>query len=735
MSLVEKPEQVITKKKWSVLKQAGFLKWPLEEWLSIKRGLAAYPLYALLLGSVILFTLAYQVPLDYQFKLGPGFTADYLYAVSFNKPESNGDFGFRWSSEESYLRFPGVGVLPHSTLEIAMQVGGRPPNLPLPRVAVWVDQLKIGEVIVGPGEQIYRFDYQPDGHRLNGNLYFTLTSTESFQAKDHNLPLGVVVTSVQLRGSPQNNRPVIPALPQLALLLAGLVVIYLALVRAGWSSRGAARWSSLIALSMTVALALFRLQLTPALETLFLTLLVAYPLLVLGLRTTKRWLGEDKLQWVGLLFLATFTVKAAGLNHPAFLIIDHWFRIHQILRFWDTPAAFWQQYYNVSTGETVTGIAGGSAVLGQWGLSFSLPYSPLFYLFAAPLARIWPTHDPNLLAAVNLLVTWLEASSIFLIYIIACEAYRGVWAKRAGNIAAALYGFYPLSFLLFSDGGYNSILAHWLTLLFVALLFKSFNRVSSLWLNVALVISLAAALLAHTSTLLLLGSLMVVSTLLFFLQTLAKGNTPTEKKGLNSSGLVVRLSLVSLGGFGLAFALYYGWYIIPFVRDSLPTLLSKFSNGGIGQERKLLGTELLSGFWPQLWEHFRLFPFLLTLMALVFLSPFRPKSISQTARLAEYARREVWLFWLAWLVVFLLFALLDLKVNLLQKHMLFAAPLLCLGTGFALSLLWEWAAPKNQLIRWTSGLFIGGLVTFILWQGVALWYARVFYYTLPPGSG
>src|SRR5207244_2407710 len=147
----------------------------------------------------------------------------------------------------------------------------------------------------------------------------------------------------------------------------------------------------------------------------------------------------------------------------------------QILRFWDSPAAFWQQYFNVSTGQTVTGLQGGSAVLGQWGLSFSLPYSPLFYLLAAPLALIWPTHDPNLFAAVNLLATWLEASSIFLIYIIAREAYQGAWAARAGLIAGVLYGFYPLSFLLFSDGGYNSILAHWLTLLFVALLFKNFN--------------------------------------------------------------------------------------------------------------------------------------------------------------------------------------------------------------------------------------------------------------------
>ncbi len=836
MSIVEKPELSTTEEVVRARKSVS-LKWLRDEGRYLGRGLAAYPLYALLFGTLALFTLAYQMPLDFQFKLGPDFIADHLYAASFNKPEGNGEFGFRWTSDESYLRFPGVGRLPHSTLEVTMQVGGRPPALPPPQIQVWADGRKLGEVVVGPGAQVYRFDYRPEGRQLNGDLIFTLKVPDSFKAKDHNLPLGVVVTEVRLQGGSENNRPVVPSFPHLALLLTTLVVFYLALVRANWSAIAAASWAGLVTFGIALALAFARLHLTPAVETLFMTTLIAYPLLVLGLRTTQylrfthpegtrdlrlknsklapqgwsstkiqnspsrgglrpKFKIQNSIPWLGLIFVATFVVKAAGLNHPAFQTIDHWFRVHQILRFWDSPGAFWQQYFNVSTGQTVTGLEGGSAVLGQWGVAVSLPYSPLFYLFAAPLGLIWREHDPNLLAAVNLLVAWLEASSVFLIFSIACQVGRGAWAERAGLIAAAFYGFYPLSFLLFSDGGYNSILAHWLTLLFVALLFKSFNQAEttekapsqaiaaqsdderkgttssppvpasnstpknqkSPWLTLALIITLALTLLSHTSTLLLVGSLVIVATILFTIYAPrgyprftikefkirpagvvfdqnSKFKIQNSKLNNRQSSIVNRqFLLIGLGGFGLAFAVYYGWYIVPFVQNSLPTLLSKIGSGSsIGQNRALLGTELLTGFWPQLWEHFRLFPFFLTLISL---GLFTIYDLRFTIKEFKIQNSKLKIFLLAWLIVFLLFALVDLKVNLLQKHMLFAAPLLCLGTGFALSMLWEWTGNLKQIgWRWAVKVLTGLLVGFIIWQGLVLWYGRVFFYTLPPGSG
>ena len=725
---------------------APLLNFGRQELSYLGRGLASWAVAALLLGAIVLLTLAWQAPLDWQVKLGAD-AADSLYIRSFNQPEKNQTGTFRWSSDESYLRFMGVGRMPAGTLELTMQVGGRPANLGDAHLKLYLgdpntDGQLLGEVAVGPGLQPYRFNFTaPSGY--SGDLLFVLREPDAFTAPDHARPLGVVVSNVRLTGGVANNRPVVPAPAYLAVLLALLIVFYLALVRAGWQPKGAAGLTAVATLGAAGAIAFARLHLTPALEVTFLTLLLGYPLLVLGLRSTSFWLRRRGMalpsweaRWLGLIFVVAFVVKGAGLNHPAFLTIDHWFRVHQILRFVNEPNLFWQQYYHVMTGQTVTGFQGGSAVLGQWGVSVGLPYSPLFYLVAAPLAFIWPTHDPNLLAAVNLLATWLEVSQIWLLYIVARRAYQTGWAGKVGIIAAALFAFLPLSFLLFSDGGYNSILAQWLSLFFVALLVDALRNPGPLspWQWVGLGLTLGGALLAHTSTLLLLGTLVITVTLLLALLRAWRK-------------MAWRVGIVGVVGLGLAFALYYGFYAVNFLTQSLPTLLQNFQNkGALGQEQRLLGTPLLTGFWPQLWEHFRSFPFVLTLCALFILWPFgKDSKWRANLGLAEQERRAsvgIYLVWVSWLLVFLLFALVDLKINLLQKHLLFVAPLLCLGSGFGLVLLWEflrgWAQNRlvsPKLLRYTMAALVTGLLIFNFWQGVVTWYGRVYYYILPPGSG
>jgi hypothetical protein len=566
-----------------------------------------------------------------------------------------------------------------------------------------------------------------------------------FKEAGHDLPLGVVVSQVRLSGG-ADGRPVIPSLAHFTFLLAALIAIYLALARAGWSPKLAASIGGIFGLGAALGLAAFRLQFTPAIEELFLTIVLAYPLLVLGLRTTGWWLARRKLafpvtqmRWLGLLFLAAFVVKATGLNHPAFGVIDHWFRVHQIFRFWNYPADFWQQYYNVSTGTTVTGQQGGSAVLGQWGLQVSLPYSPLFYLFAAPLSLFWPDyHNVNLLVAVNDLASWLEATQLFLLYLIVRLACRSAGSGWAGILAGALFGFYPLSFLLFSDGGYNSIFSAWLSLLFVALLvdwlrLRETGGNPSRWLVAWLILTLAAALLAHTSTLLLLGCLVALFTLLLLLRRYTR---PTGK----------RVGLIGLAGMGLALVLYYGWYVPGLLIKTLPTILGKLESGGVGQESVKLGGPLLSGFWPQLWEHFRFWPFLGLLGFLLLELKFkrtetdagevtRPPALERPEPKRSPFDSPVNLLWWSWLLAFLVFSLLDLRVNLLQKHMLFVAPLFCLGTGLALTQLWELAKGRERWLRWSLVAIFGGLLLFTLVSGLLIWYERIYFGINPPGSG
>lgn len=712
----------------------------------------------LLLVSTFGLVLAYQAPLDFSFVLGRRNLTDYLYLQSFNPAEANEQLSFRWTTGESYLHFPGVGRLPAAQLQLEMQVGGRPANLPLPKVQLWKDSQMLGEVEVGPGRKFYTFDYRESGNFANGNLSFTLKVQDTFKEASHDLPLGVVVTQIRLKGGPSDGRPVVPAPAHFVFVLAALLAIYLALVRSGWTPQLAALFGGGFAVGAGLALGAVRLAFTPVVEELFLTIALAYPLLVVGLRTTGWWLARRNLtlpvtqmRWLGLIFVAAFVVKAVGLNYPAFGVIDHWFRVHQIYRFWNQPGAFWQQYYNVTTGAAVTGQAGGSAVLGQWGLQASLPYSPLFYLFAAPLSFFWPEyHNVNLLAAVNDLASWLEATQIFLIYLIARLAYRTVASGWAGILAGTVFGFYPLGFLLFSDGGYNSIFAAWLSLFFVSLLVdwlrqRSSGRKVSRWQIAGLVLSLAAALLAHTSTLLLLGALMVVF-----------GGSLLLRPVTRSTGKAV--GLVTLAGLAVAFALYYGWYVPGLIGQTLPLLFGKLGSGTVGQEAARLGGPLLGGFWPQLWEHFRFWPFLGLLgfllwgwltrrkLALAIAPATAPTTVPNAlekenpsnpgSNSGEPAKNfPVERLWWSWLLVFLVFSLVDLRVNLLQKHMLFAAPLLCLGNGLLVVRLWQLVKGREWWWRWGLVAVVGTLLTLNIVSGLLVWYDRVYLGISPPGSG
>ncbi len=104
--------------------------------------------------------------------------------------------------------------------------------------------------------------------------------------------------------------------------------------------------------------------------------------------------------------------------------------------------------------------------------------------------------------------------------------------------------------------------------------------------------------------------------------------------------------------------------------------------------------------------------------------------------------------------MFALFSLADLKVNLLQRHMLFALPLLGLLAGYALVRLMQWGTQNGQLrantvaakqtylvllevvkVAWFGWLVVAGLIAFLFLVGWEVWLNRVMNYVLPPGSG
>ena len=85
------------------------------------------------------------------------------------------------------------------------------------------------------------------------------------------------------------------------------------------------------------------------------------------------------------------------------------------------------------------------------------------------------------------------------------------------------------------------------------------------------------------------------------------------------------------------------------------------------------------------------------------------------------------------MATFLAFSLVDLRVNLLQRHMLFGLPLLALLGGYGLAKL-DWRAGSLWRLR-PAQVMTGLLVAYLFLDGVHIWAERVLRYILPPGSG
>jgi hypothetical protein len=101
--------------------------------------------------------------------------------------------------------------------------------------------------------------------------------------------------------------------------------------------------------------------------------------------------------------------------------------------------------------------------------------------------------------------------------------------------------------------------------------------------------------------------------------------------------------------------------------------------------------------------------------------------------LADPYRAVTFVFLAAWTATFLAFSALDLRFNLLQRHMLFGLPLVALLSGYAIALLWR-RGPARPRVG-PSHVMAGALLAFMLLVGLNLWVDRALRYVLPPGSG
>ncbi len=715
---------------------------------------------ALLLLGLGLLTAAYQVSGGATLSLDVGTHADNPYLVRFNDREANKELNYRWSRDVSRLMVPGVGRGQSEDLSISM-VGYRPVG-----AAAAVLTMTIGKqtlAVFTPSAVLTTYTATiPAALNSDDDLTISLISN-AFSPPGDPRKLGVLVNALRLQANGGGGL-VLPPISYSGWLLLSLLLLYLILLRLGLGWRWGWGISVGLMLLAAVLLATDRYDLTiflPALGTLMISTfamsLLVPPLAswLLGLLPNSKLKPQTSnlkpdIGWLTAIFLLAFVIKAGGMMHPQFTILDHGLRAHQVQELVADPIAFWHKYQNVTTTSDQNKTQGDEHLfLGQWNLQIPFPYPPTAYYVMAPVALFVPgarTNADLLLTVCDTILVALEGTLVFALY---AMARKGLDSGRAGIIAAAIASFAPISYLHHSDGDWTYIWGGWVGLVYIMAVVCLADRAGKPIPFIILALLAGVALISHTATALFLGAGAVILTVLLWLARRSP-HTPTTTQTSNLKPQTSYWPL--LGSFvvgGLISLLYYGAYIGPMLGVAIPAIFGKIGSGAsIGQDPHALGAPLLYGFFPQVWAHFTAWPLLLGLAGFALLLWRGRQAASPPAPMRFFTHLSV-----AWLIVFALFSLADLKMNLLQRHMLFVLPLLALLSGYVLDRLVTWTqqgggtqqdgnnhAPiihnSTFIIQnYAAWLLVAGLIAFTFVVGWNIWFDRVMHYVLPPGSG
>ena len=687
------------------------------------RELTRLWLYLLLGLGLLLIVLGYQVGYGARLGIDVGTNNDRFYLSGFNDGEINGKLNFRWSQDVSLMVVPGVGRNQNLALTLGL-IGSRPAGQAPAVLTVTADSTIVAVLRPPPGPQTYTVTIPASVNSADDlTIYF---AANAFSPPHDRRVLGVVFDTVAL-SQPANDGLTLPPVSTALSLLFSLLLLYFTLGHLGVTTRIA--WAVGVALMLLVAavLILDRYDLTAFALPLLVIMLCVYGMALL-LPPMVNWtlmrLGAGPsamaLRWLMLLFLLAFAIKAGGMMHPRFIMLDHIFRAHQVQELVADPAAFWDKYQRVSAAAGNSDVRTSSelSIVGQWNLPVPLPYPPFAYYLFVPFGLLWPTaHVDRLVIACNTALTVLACTMAFALYAI---AKRGLGSGRAGIIAAAITLFAPLSYLHFSDGNWPYIWGGWLAVVYIMAAVCLADRASKPLPFVILSLLAALTLTSHTAIALFMAVFVALALVVVLLM---------RRRG--GFGFPLWPLLASFGVGALLSLVYYGAYIWPILTVSLPAIIAHLGSG-VGQDTRFYRTPPLSGFWPQVWAHFTAWPLILAVAGLALLLVGRVAGNS--------VRRFALAIIIAWAGVFALFSVADLKVNLLQRHMLFALPLLGLLAGYALVRLAQalpttLAGPSGLVTlargRWLTWLLVGGLLGFLFVVGWQAWAGRVLVYLLP----
>jgi hypothetical protein len=314
-----------------------------------------------------------------------------------------------------------------------------------------------------------------------------------------------------------------------------------------------------------------------------------------------------------------------------------------------------------------------SSVPPEWNLDVLIPKSPLFYMAMWPLGLF---KGIDLGPAVMFVVSLLDALLVPALFVLLRPL-----SWRPGLWAAGTYAVLPLAFRAFSYGVLPTIFAQALTLFVMLWPTLRPDNLRKPLLLALWVLLLTASLIAFP-TALAFNSLVIVLLAVGW-RVKRAAHHHTDFRLIGGLALALVLSVV----------LYYGLYIGPFFSRTLPALLGGTSLRGKelwpGGPLEMLGW---TGGYLVNW-----LPYLLIPVGLLMIRSGR----------ARFSKRLAVLV-LAWLVVLLFGMLLNLRFDMIGKHLYYTMPAASLASGLILARLWGMlpARPYSRFLAVLSAISI-----------------------------
>ncbi|HKP52862.1 MAG TPA: hypothetical protein VJ183_09435 [Chloroflexia bacterium] len=517
------------------------------------RGVRIPRFYALLLGSLLLWTLAYQYKVSYTVDLGGLY--DDGYVAGFHGKEINPEHDYRWSMAVSSVTFPGIGNEP---VFLSLATTGNRLGGPAPMLTV---EARGKSFIVQTSSTPHTDTIFLDrGNAFDSDLVVTLSSPV-FSPPGDERELGVIVDRITVAPADYGLRPlVVPALGTIMGMLAGLIATYLVGIVTLQRVRYALLAGGVLAIIFAGLVVTARMELglwgwqLPGLAVLAVLLALSGRTLLDALMSSTR--QDAAVAGIGsAAFVAAFILRFGGLIYPQFLSSDLLFQAH---RMQDVMGGKWVFPSALPDGTPV-------------------PYPPALYVVLSPLGLLFGTSDETLSVILKVSMALLDSATCLAL---AWAGWR-LWGRRVGGLAALVYALSPAPFELFSAGNYTNLFAQGvlnLTLLgWLVYLGREELRHRWLWVSV-LSAGFALMMLGHYG--MMLAALPIIG--FFGLWTLIE--TIRGSKSARSWHLILGF-VVSLVG---SFALYYRH----FIQDIWNQFSALFGRLGGGKTQEIVDSEL-----------------------------------------------------------------------------------------------------------------------------------------------